>query len=318
MKALAAVLAILTLSASVASGQEVVEYYHLDAIGNVRAVSNQANVVTERHDYLPFGEECTTGPCANNPGAGAGQPRKFTSKERDQESGLDYFGARYYGSRIARFTTVDPVYTWRDNLLDPQRWNRYAYGRDNPLRYVDPDGRAGRDVTGADVAKYYAAAVAAHKANPKDDPFGLIVQGGTALVALAPLVVLAAEAAPVILTEALIAGGRCGVSAGCRGFIEDVADSVSGVPSPRLNQPQAQNLARFNKKLPAGNTGTHVDELGEGVLFTAEVPGRVPGSKAVYQKAVDEAGETTNVVKTTFDPKGNVVHVKDKMPLQPN
>jgi len=124
-----------------AAGADVVEYYHLDAIGNVRAVTDQGGQVIERHDYLPFGEECTTGPCASNPGVGAGQPRKFTGKERDAETGLDYFGARYYASKIGRFTTVDPVYTWRENLVDPQRWNRYAYARNNPLRYVDPDGR---------------------------------------------------------------------------------------------------------------------------------------------------------------------------------
>ena len=53
-----------------------------------------------------------------------------------------YFGARYYGSKIGRFTTTDPVYTWQENLVDPQRWNRYAYARNNPLRYTDPDGRA--------------------------------------------------------------------------------------------------------------------------------------------------------------------------------
>jgi RHS repeat-associated protein len=97
--------------------------------------------VIERHDYLPFGEECTTGPCASNPGLNAGQPRKYTGKERDKETGLDYFGARYHGSKIGRFTTVDPVYNWQENLVDPQRWNRYAYARNNPLRYVDPDGR---------------------------------------------------------------------------------------------------------------------------------------------------------------------------------
>ena len=53
-----------------------------------------------------------------------------------------YFGARYYRANIGRFTTVDPLYTWQENLVDPQRWNRYAYARNNPLRYVDPDGRA--------------------------------------------------------------------------------------------------------------------------------------------------------------------------------
>jgi RHS repeat-associated protein len=121
---------------------ETVRYYHLDAVGNVRALTNQAGVVVERHEFLPYGEEWCPGPppglCGSTP---PGQPRRFTGKERDNETGLDYFGARYYGSRIGRFTTVDPVYTWQANLENPQRWNRYAYGLNNPLRNVDPDGR---------------------------------------------------------------------------------------------------------------------------------------------------------------------------------
>jgi len=120
---------------------DVVRYYHLDALGSVRVVTDEAGQVVERHDYEPFGEECTTGPCADNLGAGAGTPMKFTGKERDAQTGLDYFGARYYGSRFGRFTSVDPVYNWKENLVDPQRWNRYAYARNNPLRYVDPDGK---------------------------------------------------------------------------------------------------------------------------------------------------------------------------------
>ena len=81
------------------------------------------------------------GSCAGNVTLPGDQPKRFTGKERDGETGLDYFGARYYGSKPGRFTTVDPVYTWKENLVDPQRWNRYAYSRNNPLRYVDPDGR---------------------------------------------------------------------------------------------------------------------------------------------------------------------------------
>ncbi len=127
--------------AALAVNSSRIEYYHYDAAGNVRVVTDANGQVLERHDYLPFGEECTTGPCAANPGVGAGQPRKFTGKERDAETGLDYFGARYYGSRIGRFTSIDPVYTWNENLFDPQRWNRYAYARNNQLRYVDPDGK---------------------------------------------------------------------------------------------------------------------------------------------------------------------------------
>jgi RHS repeat-associated protein len=52
-----------------------------------------------------------------------------------------YFGARYYRADVGRFTTVDPVQTISENLTDPQRWNRYSYVRNNPLRYTDPDGR---------------------------------------------------------------------------------------------------------------------------------------------------------------------------------
>src|SRR5207253_4348644 len=88
----------------------------------------------ESHDYLPFGEEWPT--------AAAGtQPKRFTGKERDAETGLDYFGARYYGSKTGRFTTTDPAYTIQENLVDPQRWNRYACAKNNPLRYTDPDGK---------------------------------------------------------------------------------------------------------------------------------------------------------------------------------
>ena len=79
---------------------QVVEYYHLDVIGNVRAMTNSAvpPAVVERHDYMPFGEEW-------NPQPGT-QTKRFTGKERDAETGLDYFGARYHGARIARFTTI--------------------------------------------------------------------------------------------------------------------------------------------------------------------------------------------------------------------
>jgi len=63
-----------------------------------------------------------------------------TGKERDQETGLDYFGARYYGSALGRFTSPDPLAGI--DPYDPQSWNAYAYGRNNPLSYVDPTGES--------------------------------------------------------------------------------------------------------------------------------------------------------------------------------
>jgi RHS repeat-associated protein len=66
--------------------------------------------------------------------------QKFTGKERDTETGLDYFGARYYSSAQGRFTTYDPLFVTAKRLIDPQRFNQYAYTRNNPLRFIDPEG----------------------------------------------------------------------------------------------------------------------------------------------------------------------------------
>lgn len=65
---------------------------------------------------------------------------KYTGKERDSETGLDYFGARYYGNVFGRFTSADEPFVHQDTS-DPQSWNPYGYARNNPIRYVDADGR---------------------------------------------------------------------------------------------------------------------------------------------------------------------------------
>ena len=65
---------------------------------------------------------------------------RSSGKERDSETGLDYFGARYYGSNIGRFASVDPVALAKQRLLDPQQLNLYGYVRNNPLTLLDPTG----------------------------------------------------------------------------------------------------------------------------------------------------------------------------------
>ena len=66
----------------------------------------------------------------------------LTQKERDIETGLDYFLARYYSNLLGRFTSIDPDNAQgRENLNDPQGWNAYSYVGNNPLTRTDPDGR---------------------------------------------------------------------------------------------------------------------------------------------------------------------------------
>jgi RHS repeat-associated protein len=97
----------------------------------------------KRHDYLPFGEELfapVSGRSAAQGYSGGDAVRQqFTLKERDSETGLDYFLARYYSSTTGRFTSADSIGGTR---LDPQSLNLYSYVLNNPLVLIDPDGHA--------------------------------------------------------------------------------------------------------------------------------------------------------------------------------
>ena len=93
----------------------------------------RAVTVEEESDYYPFGTEViVAGPGVNE--------LKFTGKRRDTESQLDYFGARYYGNALGRWTSPDPINFSKKHLAKPQRWNKYSYVQNDPLGSIDPDG----------------------------------------------------------------------------------------------------------------------------------------------------------------------------------
>jgi len=143
---------------------QVVEYYHTDALGSVRAVTKVVNgqvQVVSRHDFKPFGEEVA-------PQTPPIDKRLFTGKERDAETGWDYFGARQCAGSRGRFTTVDPLQA-SATIQNPQSWNRYVYVSNNPLKFVDPNGMKGivaGDVD--DVRKWLREGVGAEAAGNVD------------------------------------------------------------------------------------------------------------------------------------------------------
>jgi RHS repeat-associated protein len=125
-----------------AGGQLLAEYknsttyfVHTDHLGSTRLLTAVNQSVYDSLDYLPFGEQIA---------GSSGTSHKFTGKERDSESDLDEFGARYYSSALGRFTIPD----WAANEVDvpyadfgnPQSLNLYSYVRNNPLNVTDPDG----------------------------------------------------------------------------------------------------------------------------------------------------------------------------------
>ncbi len=123
------------------------KYITADHLGSTRVVTDASGAVLARHDYLPFGEEIPAlfGNRSSVTGYNNSDDtrQKFTGKERDSESGLDYYLARYHGSSLGRFTSPDPEqasgFLYPD---DPQSWNGYAYARNNPLKMVDSAGFA--------------------------------------------------------------------------------------------------------------------------------------------------------------------------------
>jgi len=117
-----------------------------DQLGTPRMVFDQTGSLANmsRHDYLPFGEEISAGvggrTSAQGYTLGDKVRQKFTQKERDNETGLDYFSARYFGSAQGRFTGVDPSGIKQKHLINPQDLNRYTYVANNPLAFIDPNG----------------------------------------------------------------------------------------------------------------------------------------------------------------------------------
>ena len=130
-------------------------YPTADPLGSTRVITDGAGVVEQRLDYYPFGETiaatvqngrtCATPSNCAGLAAYSHDPTGisrllFTGKERDAETGLDYFGARYYSGAQGRFTSPDAPFA-DQHIEDPQSWNMYAYVRNNPLKNTDPNGR---------------------------------------------------------------------------------------------------------------------------------------------------------------------------------
>jgi len=128
-----------------ASGGSATSYMTSDHLGSTRVVTKADGTVKARYDYLPFGEELPSSVGGRSSVVGYNTAdstrQKFTQKERDSESGLDYFGARYYSSAQGRFTSVDPTRA-SVHPANPQTWNRYVYALNRVLIAIDPDGLA--------------------------------------------------------------------------------------------------------------------------------------------------------------------------------
>jgi len=141
--------------------RERIYYYHSDHLGSAQTITNHIGQLHERIEYTPYGELWIDWKNLNSPGDGT--PFRFTGKELDAETGLYYYGARYLDPRTSRWLGVDPAMYQGDYIpsapIDDEARKRnqnlpgvggifnyvnlhvYHYGGNNPVMYVDPDGR---------------------------------------------------------------------------------------------------------------------------------------------------------------------------------
>jgi len=210
-------------------------------------------------DFYPFGGEINyVNSCPQN--------YKFTGRERDTETQLDYFGARYYSSSYGRFLSPDLVQLKADRLVNPQRINLYAYALNNPLSFIDPDGNNAWDVFKTGVigvavginntvnhAYYAIVATAKDPFAPVDAAISFADRGLKAYetpearrALVAQFKALSAEDKVAVVTEALIIGGLAGSAN---------ANTKPGMTPPAQNALAEAVLARDAAAAESGNVG---------------------------------------------------------------
>ncbi|WP_413043831.1 RHS repeat-associated core domain-containing protein [Pseudomonas sp. YJ42] len=111
-------------------------YYHNDYLGSPVAATDERNELLWRAHFRPFGERQEDTSTVRFGSVG------YTGHAQDEASELIYAGARHYDPILGRFLSVDPAAV---QVQSPVTFNRYAYGNNNPHRYIDPDGRMSDD-----------------------------------------------------------------------------------------------------------------------------------------------------------------------------
>jgi RHS repeat-associated protein len=107
-------------------------YFHSDNLGSTSIITDISGNVAQHIEYIPFGEVFID----ERPSTGIwSTPYKFNAKELDEETGLYYYGARYYDPRTSVWISVDPLAEKYPNV------SSYVYCADNPVKCVDPDGK---------------------------------------------------------------------------------------------------------------------------------------------------------------------------------
>jgi RHS repeat-associated protein len=300
-----------------------VSYYFSDHLQTASVITDAVGTIKAESDYYPWGGELQF---VNNDS----NHYKFTGKERDTESGLDNYGARYYGSALGRFVTPDwsakPVTVPYVELGDPQSLNQYAYVRNNPLSKNDPDGHCGTPSglgpgqVGICVASYISSNTVG--VIGRGDGRGPNGQGGTSRIETR-LVVDPSQHTATKTNETI---NRSGI------LIKDVGPQGKGGSTVSSTQTDKEGNTYFQVSQDAHSSysmgGAVLGSIDNHLNLAVTPDGKVgidPGSSAkdfpsleVYRYSVDDKGNVTTTQVFTKQESGHVSDLKQpEKPIKP-
>jgi len=119
-----------------AINDDAVSFYHADHLGGINVITDDAGDATDLIEYEPFGEKSTHEKYGSGPDVAW---HYFTGQRLDDETGLYFYGARYYNPSLGRFITPDSIV---QDPTNPVTLNRYAYTGNNPVNNIDPSGHS--------------------------------------------------------------------------------------------------------------------------------------------------------------------------------
>jgi RHS repeat-associated protein len=300
-----------------ATGTGGVFYYFSDHLKTASVITDSAGVIKAESDYYPWGGELQF---VNNDS----NEYKFTGKERDSETGLDYFGARYYSNGLGRFISADwsatPIPVPYADFGDPQSLNQYSYVRNIPTVKVDADGHDGGTAAavwelltggaeGAGVSGGFWAAgsvalpgllgggLAYGAINSTAQNYNTVANAQTQEVAASNKMIMAQQAA---LSQDAQAGAliKSGTDAN-KAATATVEAAIAGLAAGKYKD--------------AADVQTHIDKLKGGM---SDVQSKINGVKnAVGQKARDAAKAALK--KATKDVKGHEKDLQQKPQVKP-
>jgi RHS repeat-associated protein len=265
-------------------------YYHADHLGSTSVVTDHNGEVYERLEYTPYGETWLD---ETNGDTYFDTPYRFSAKEKDEETGLYYYGARYLDPKYSRWISADPALgdylpqapvndeakkhnqslPGQGGVFNVINLNLYHYAGNNPIKYTDPDGCA-------DAAEL-------EQVGQSFGPYGALLAIGAALI-LDPTLRQSVKDGIVATGNAVVSGAKA------------IASAVEKVVTESRTK-QDRTLYHYSTTPPSEFKGTL--KVGSYLTPNGDYSSKEAGSKLALPIDSETGKTKMPLYKYTFDVK---------------